>query len=320
MSKFWINYYIYYQNDFTILLKNGISPLIKLLSKLQLLEEYFFLRYWKGGPHLRLRLRASESSINKLTELTESYLEKYLQKYPSETSINPKIYENASRIFSSLENERCIDLNLVENNKLIRAEYEPEKHKYGGEIGVKIAERIFIESSKIIMDIIDKPTFTTKSRYTSGISMMFIAVKAFELGLSEMVEFFNHYYTYWKKILSKDYCEFEIEKIADAQKNVLSSIFEKVNNGDIYKIKAFLQWYNILANERLNLLKSLPEIKEQISYDMAKETTIKYLLSQFIHTHNNRLGLFATEEAILGYLAMFTISNYLCSQKDIRNG
>src|SRR5215475_1105633 len=86
----WVSAHVFYQGDLTELLVNGIVPLTRELTHdgmaalLCGTPGWFFLRYWEGGPHLRLRvlpaLRCDRAVIEAL--ITER-LGQHLREQPS---------------------------------------------------------------------------------------------------------------------------------------------------------------------------------------------------------------------------------------------
>ena len=56
MNSDWISLHIHRRGGMDHLLMGGVSPLIEHLRREGVLARWFFLRYWDGGPHLRLRL------------------------------------------------------------------------------------------------------------------------------------------------------------------------------------------------------------------------------------------------------------------------
>ena len=52
----WISAHIFHAGDLDALITRVAGPLVSDLNP----EGFFFLRYWEGGPHLRLRMRVSD--------------------------------------------------------------------------------------------------------------------------------------------------------------------------------------------------------------------------------------------------------------------
>jgi hypothetical protein len=56
MSDDWLSLHLFHTGDLDALLTDAVAPAIGELGEMGL-RQWFFIRYWNGGPHLRLRLR-----------------------------------------------------------------------------------------------------------------------------------------------------------------------------------------------------------------------------------------------------------------------
>ena len=52
----WISAHVFYSDGLDRLLTEAVRPLVGELIAARLVRAYFYLRYWDGGPHLRLRV------------------------------------------------------------------------------------------------------------------------------------------------------------------------------------------------------------------------------------------------------------------------
>lgn len=111
----WISCYIFHNISFENVLIELIKPLTDKLKENKYGDEYFFIRYWEHGPHVRFRILPK----NKL--LTHEIIDVI--------KITVKNY------FESLKEE----LNYtIEFN-----DYIQETQRYGGNDNIKIAEKTF---------------------------------------------------------------------------------------------------------------------------------------------------------------------------------
>ena len=53
----YLSFYIFYSEPWKNLLVESVHPLLKKLFDENLINQYFFIRYWEKGPHIRLRLK-----------------------------------------------------------------------------------------------------------------------------------------------------------------------------------------------------------------------------------------------------------------------
>ena len=108
----WLSVYIYYEGNLDIVLCKLIKPFLnEVLNKY--IKHCFFIRYYENGSHIRLRLKGYLSTLD--------------------NSVWP-ILENMANDFFS---------NSIKQNKSAYLKidpYIPEFDRYGGEIGIEIAE------------------------------------------------------------------------------------------------------------------------------------------------------------------------------------
>nr|WP_276902203.1 thiopeptide-type bacteriocin biosynthesis protein [Pedobacter kyonggii] len=109
----WLSVYIFYQEDANKLLKQLVHPFIQQWN-----APWFFIRYWEGGDHIRLRLKAAVSQHD--------------------------------LIVTSLSLEKSI----IRSVQI--AKYEPEIDRYGNIESMAWAERYFECSSLYILNWIAK--------------------------------------------------------------------------------------------------------------------------------------------------------------------
>ena len=131
----WISLHLFY-TDLNPLLKDAVRPLISNLRKQCLIEQYFFIRYREGGPHIRLRLLVKICNEEIVRQIATSFLNEYFNQNPS--------YRYKG------------DLPMYPNNSVQFIEYVPETERYGGKHALKIAEEHFQTSSETVLQLMEK--------------------------------------------------------------------------------------------------------------------------------------------------------------------
>ena len=71
MDAPWLALHVFYAGDHDRLLLDAIRPALTQLRKNKLIARYFFIRYWNGGPHVRLRVQCRESIERVETQLRQ---------------------------------------------------------------------------------------------------------------------------------------------------------------------------------------------------------------------------------------------------------
>jgi thiopeptide-type bacteriocin biosynthesis protein len=100
---------------------------------------WFFIRYWAGGPHVRLRLRdTAQEDVRLLTEQLDTWLA------GNSIDTEPLSPEDFYRARGDIAVH-----GWHKHGEIVTAEYEPEVERYGGPDAIEIAERLFEESTKV---------------------------------------------------------------------------------------------------------------------------------------------------------------------------
>lgn len=315
MNLQWICYHIYYHGDQDVLLKEGVFPIVNILNEKKLLKGFFFLRYWKKGPHLRVRLLANINNHAEMQALFVDLLTLYLKKYPSDSSLDVDTYKKMIENLSS-DDELNYET-LCENNSFECELYSPEFEKYGGKAGVAIAESVFMVSSSMVETLFMDKNYDAKKKLGNAFLMMSIALAAFDFGVRDYVQFFNGYFNYWRYYNTRFSLESSVlkwDEYYNLQKSLLSKITVHCVSGLLndQNLNASLRtWFDCLSKAKMNLHEIPLEKEIQFSNFTQKIDPVHYLLMNYLHTHNNRHGVLVHEEAFLGYIGLKTYSELI---------
>ena len=148
----WASVHAYYHGDLDVLLLDGVRPVVDDLRGAGLIDGFFFLRYWDGGPHVRLRLSVPDGHDVESVVLLR--LRAFLRDRPSRDLPEPGRYpEQAAR--------RAADEGVTDylrapmpNNSVHAVAYRPEHDQYGDGEALAVVERHFVESSRIALGLI----------------------------------------------------------------------------------------------------------------------------------------------------------------------
>lgn len=255
-----------------VFLQEKLLPLIDRYD----LDKWFFIRYWQGGPHVRLRYKMKELQVkHDFEEELEDTLREFKLKYQdgkfSEVSYDERV----------VKLEGVKDLKIHPNFSIQDISYIPEIARYGGEKAVEFSEDLFSASSKLASYVIQKIAWP--KRYIIAFDVMFYSYKMAEkLGISPSKEvFFSSYNQVWNSFRDKE----ELSKIQD----FLQARLEQLENKESIP-KVYDKYFE-------NMEKNLKWIMKYQNF-YTKET-IYYILISHIHMLNNRLGLSPQNEYLL---------------------
>lgn len=149
----WVSAHLFCAERQNALLLEGVAPLVTELRGGGALERWFFIRHLDEGPHVRLRLRAHDGAAV------------------------------ARRAIEALR-PWCEAIDL-------RA-YEPEVARYGGALGIEIAEEHFQDSSEVALAVLEERGDANKVR-GAALQLMLAAAAIFAAGDELRDEFLLRY-------------------------------------------------------------------------------------------------------------------------------
>src|SRR5690625_2617203 len=150
--RYWKSYYIYYYNF------DNYKHIIELIDdycndqkEKSNLKKWFFIRYWDGGPHIRLRIL-----VNKDAEFTTELFAEiadFIKENPSGRTITKEQYYQG---MEDLKEPNDTMMDIQAEGSIISSTYIPEIERYGGESLIEVNETIFMASSKLAAKILQK--------------------------------------------------------------------------------------------------------------------------------------------------------------------
>jgi hypothetical protein len=153
----WVSAHVFHVGALDTLIIDAIAPLVSALTSGKLIDGYFFLRYWEGGPHLRLRLRPTSAEPEWTAEvrrLVTEGLSGYLAAHPPTRQMTPERYTALAARFAASEGLRCYERAVRPNDSIAFIAYRPEHNWYGMAESLVAVERHFIESSELALGLL----------------------------------------------------------------------------------------------------------------------------------------------------------------------
>jgi thiopeptide-type bacteriocin biosynthesis protein len=314
----WLAAYLYYAEPWTELLLSAVHPFIHETMQLAGVEQYFFIRYWERGPHIRLRFNGDAAVLEETVKprLAQFFAE-YMAQHPSE--------RRAPEWEATLpESDRWLPNNTVQWQA-----YEPETERYGGEVGILIAERHFQDSSRAILRIMQESTaYSYERALGAGIQLHLGFAYAMGMNLPEAREFYRTIFYGWlpsayggyRTDITPDERKEAQEAVVKAfeeqferQKEMLipfhTTVWEALGEGVEFEQEWLNDWiHDVQETARdFHAAKERGEITDPMhsaSPDVQNNLFGRSILGSYVHMTNNRLGIRNRDEGYLGYLIM----------------
>lgn len=277
----WYSYHIFcydtLQHEEVVL---RIHSLMEKLMEDKKVLKWFFIRYWRGGPHIRVRYCSNED-IN---------FQVHLKGIIQYIKINSKIKLTKSQYYASQniveEDTAREDLPWYKDGECVNIAYEPEFERYGGINAMPFSESLFHLSTDLSVKIIKLThgqNWVTKTIFSIAVIISLIEQLIKERVIRyEQTELFNIGMEKWKETFRINESE-EILQIKQAIKSctkVFLTLKEKLKN----EIE-----FSALLDSHIELFKNIALRVEEQAYFMS-------IVFSHIHMFNNRLGIFPTLE------------------------
>ncbi|MEM8907428.1 MAG: thiopeptide-type bacteriocin biosynthesis protein [Bacteroidota bacterium] len=322
----WLSAYLYYNEPWETFLVEAVAPYIKTAMQTGIAEQYFFIRYWDRGPHIRLRFKGAAGAVNRILRpnLEEHFLS-YFDSKPSQRT-DPNYPPSFPEHFK-----------WIPNNSVVFVPYEAEIRRYGGPEAIHLAELQFQASSDVALHSLERRfrNWSYDDALGLAIKLHLIFVDAMRMDLSEAMAFFHFLYHNWlprsfryyhKKLSRADYLR-QAQEVTEAfaqsfdlqKANLIpfhQALWEALKTGDEFEEATLNQWRqsNQSIREQLGKLAEQGQLVDRPSeeeYALLNNSVLDQLkllcwsiYGDYFHMTNNRLGILNRDEGFVAYLMM----------------
>lgn len=187
LAAAWISAHLFHRGSLDQLITGAVAPLVEELTWSGALGGLFFLRYWEGGRHLRLRLLpTSPGHADQVRSTVIEHCTRYLADHPSPplsaTDTADAYRARAQRLARA---ERLIDHDaaLHPDDTVEFITYRPEYTAYGQRPALTAAETHFTESSTIALCLLNAGT-PPAQRHAAALGMLMLTLAVCEPDLA----------------------------------------------------------------------------------------------------------------------------------------
>ncbi|WP_433011798.1 thiopeptide-type bacteriocin biosynthesis protein [Kribbella sp. CA-294648] len=328
MSDDWVALHVFYASDSNPILVEAVRPLVEELRREELIDRWFFIKYWMEGPHLRVRFRPTRPELRaavlaRATAALQAFLDRRPALYDTDIDGLGDIYKKM--YLAEYGEERYVEeygadgqMPFRPNNSVAEMPYEREFDRYGGPAGMALGEWHFQASSDLVAKLL--ATSNTHVRpVLLGLATQLSLLTAYTfLGSDEAVRrFFQRYRGFWETSYqepSDDYHDSFDKSFALTKTTLLERIdrIRTITTGEPGQA---------LSGIERTWLAHCRELQERVLTAAAAEELVfpsrttgerepitdaeglaTVLLSSYIHMTNNRFGVAILDEIYLSYL------------------
>ncbi|HEY3903794.1 MAG TPA: thiopeptide-type bacteriocin biosynthesis protein [Streptosporangiaceae bacterium] len=271
-------------------IKSCIVPLAAGLIADGKATSWFFIRYWEGGPHLRLRLAdADDATLGQAIRTIGDFL----TELPPVEQLDPgEFYAEAGH--SPQAQDR---FGWHADGAIVEQPYVPEVGRYGGTEAIGLAETLFRQSSEVAVAVLSGTPRT--GLLARAVDLLLAVVHTLEIEPAEAAIWLRGYFYAWEFIKEAPVTDAaavralaERDLVADAspwprRSELVAAALQRPRS-------AYQAWAEAVSKTQTALL-ALAEA------DRLSDDPRRILLSQ-LHMLHNRLGLSIVEEQYLCWL------------------
>jgi len=281
----WLSAYLYYSPPWESFLVEAVSPFVEDSFRKKFATQFFFIRYFKKGPHIRLRFKGDAKTLaTRLKPYLLDYFRTYLAKHPSKSV--KSMYLKTGDWFP--------------NNSIQFIAYQPEIQRYGGPLGILLAEEYFEASSYAVLGALRDPIHWAYGKRL-GLSLQFHIAFLHASGMThkELLLFLESLLLSTKRLLKlttpiNDYAK-HIRKEKEHVFVQLHSQWIALENNVCFKES----WYNEWVKKTGEILHKLKSAEKNNNLRYTKFISI---LGSYMHMTNNRLGINTVDEPFIAYI------------------
>lgn len=302
----WVSAHLFYHADLDDLLVHLVDPLVRELSGTTA-ADWFYLRYWDGGPHVRLRiLCADDKDRPRVEETIRCHAGRFFVSHPSRGSWNEDSYR---RIAEQLARMEGLDTHaaLYPDNSLRFIGYEPEFARYGTGRSISAAERHFGDSSRICLGLVRAGTSRPR-RLTRAFAAILAAWSSATRDRALLTRWATHRLSNMDK--PGDPPGTDLDPHYARQKTGLTAVTRRLMSGKERSASPDGDWrgslarlHDAIAEQAGTAPHTLPRVSRPEDGSAPEETRLLPLLDLCAHLFCNRLGVPPHEERYVRYLA-----------------
>ncbi|ANZ17175.1 thiopeptide-type bacteriocin biosynthesis protein [Streptomyces noursei] len=257
-------------------------------------NRFWYLRYWQGGPHIRVRLHeASEETVEsvrgRLVAAMPALDAEQTAEYAQQSSHQPGL--------AALEGAEPVAVRAA--GTVEAAVYAPEYAKYGGITGLRIAEELFRSTSTAVLDLLAGLTDRQLAASPAGPAMRVMAMSLRGSGLDpeQSQDFLSRYEEDWRRWVPPGYDE-KWAGMYEKTRSRVTSLCSAVWRDGVTDVFHETYARALKSTQAAQVTSAGDDLAELV----LEETPYAHCLANYIHTTNNRLGILPVAEAFLAYV------------------
>jgi thiopeptide-type bacteriocin biosynthesis protein len=263
---------------------------------------WFFIRYWEGGQHIRLRLRGLESdTFDALRRRFSAAIEGYRSPDPIDRESYRAALSKSLIVTSAEEAEAFYD-----DGTVVELPYLPETDRYGGSHALLLNEALFAVSSDLALSLAARSSDTAAVRLAIARDLMLAGAAALDPDRNDLGAFFADYAAFWRSFSGP--AGPDAAALRASGERSAAAVAKRLDGFGAASTDPFGSWYaamkDLVAGHRRLGEQGRLAPAAAVNRPEDTEKTVRSIVGSQIHMLNNRLGTGpANEYAIAAILA-----------------
>lgn len=308
----WRAWHIFFQSTDSLdrMLVEGVLPEVRSLGSD---VEFFFLRYWENGPHVRARFCGlDDEQFLALGDRLRISAESIVATTPPALDRPPTGHPTASW----QNNPR---MKRFAPGTTVEIMYEPEFRRYGGRHGLQINEHLFDASSRLSLAIIEKTMAMPERRTSIALTLTATAIAQVVADRHQLAEFLEGMKEQWRSFISdatasEEQAQRSFSAASDELRAVVSlsclpsSAPQPQPLAERWRQVLVSHFSNMRALAADNLLvHPLTGIPTEGPGEL--ESALQNIMLSQIHMMNNRLGIVPQQEFLFASILLLALAS-----------
>ncbi|MFE7858817.1 lantibiotic dehydratase C-terminal domain-containing protein [Streptomyces sp. NPDC057403] len=153
-ERSWVSAHLFYHADQDAAIVGIVRPAAERLRRAGIADGFFFLRYWEGGPHLRLRVPTSPDRVQEVRSVIEETAAEFYRTSPSRSSMSAQEYADTAPGLAKLEQMSDYEPELHPDNSVAFIDYVPETDVFGTGRSLEAVEHQLMATSVLAVELI----------------------------------------------------------------------------------------------------------------------------------------------------------------------
>jgi thiopeptide-type bacteriocin biosynthesis protein len=271
-------------------------------------RNWFFVRYWEGGPHLRVRLKGMPAAQR---EVWHAAVQQALTPYLNPEPVARETYYGAHGFDGA-----PIDLTTLPwhaEGSVIEQPYEPEWQRYGGSQAMAVHEVLFDLSSTLAAALVRTSLTDPMRRMALSASVMPEFALAWRADAATLADFFDTYAAYWANYsqATRRFAEqlgstasappaaAQVQALAEQVQAAAGGIDTQARAPHVLLRQGLREAVQQLGAAHAHGLLRQPLDGRTVESPGAYAMAVQSMLSSQLHMFNNRMGLVPAQEVVL---------------------